>query len=412
MSKIVLAWEMGGGFGHINRLHQIATALVLRGHDVTVLIDEHNTKTLLNVYLNGLTYDLAKAPARSRQPLKFSRKLASFSEVLLASSYHDINTLTTAIGSWHDALNALSPEVLLCDAAPTALLASRGQAWKVITIGDDFFAPPNHIPPPKFIICKDLTAASIEHSEQQLVHNINTALARHKLPKIQHTGDIFVVNENVLLTIAELDGYAAARNSGHYYGHIPGEAFATQSLQWTNTGSVKVFAYLKLEYPQLQAFFIAVNDLDIEARIFVPGISSQEIRNFSTDKIVISSEPYRLDSSPTPGKYSEGLHQANILVCHGGSVAISGVVNGVKILTIPLQQEQFITGQCGINANVGMGLNPHADKTAIKNKLEALIKSKHMARTLLDCKTKYATFEPQRVLDLVISAIERAANSD
>ena len=121
MSKILLAWEHGADYGHVMRLATLARELVRRGHEpVLVLKDLAHAEPLLAG--QGLT--VLQAPLWLGDVSGLPQP-ASYAETLLHLGFLHPQALTGLCRAWRSLLALTGPDVLVCDHAPTALLAGR-----------------------------------------------------------------------------------------------------------------------------------------------------------------------------------------------------------------------------------------------------------------------------------------------
>lgn len=69
-------------------------------------------------------------------------KVASFSDILYFVGYGHLDLLTPLVRAWEHLFQAVKPDLVICDFAPTVTLAARGGV-PVIAIGDGFSQPPS-----------------------------------------------------------------------------------------------------------------------------------------------------------------------------------------------------------------------------------------------------------------------------
>lgn len=419
MTKILLVWEMGGGLGHISGLNVLANALVDKQHLVTMVLPEH---ALVNVYRNP-NYHYLTAPKTKQTQLQFSRSPASYTEVLLAAYYHNADELTRLIAAWKKIFTQEDADLIIFDAAPTALLASRGLRAKTINLGTAFFIPPNQYPLPPFTSAKGVTQKTLEKSDALLLRNVNQALSTNQLIPIDKFKPVFNVDLNLITSLPELDPYAAFRSVQKKQNEtvntekiLPNFTYIEQFLTHHNGDKIpldwssfltkkKVYVYLKYDYPQLKKFLTVFISKDIEARVYISGLPAKILTNDHIfdlplpKGIVISTEPYDL---------SEELGKADLIICHGGSLINQALLRGVPIMAIPLQQEQFTTAQKCIDHGLGLGLNPHEQQTAkISATLDELLVNSKYKVNAQKLKNTYSSAHIASPLAKALSEIEK-----
>lgn len=409
MHNIILIWEMGAELGHITRLKELAEKLCQKGHNVTFILNTPSLISALPPHYPTTPFNVIQAPAKwTKKSLKLSRKPANFSEILIANGYHKTQELTDQIQEWQQLLTSLNADLIIFDYAPTAILASRGLLCKKMSLDDPFSKPPNSYPLPIFSMARNVSINNLRISDDKLVNIVNKALCTLHIPPIKFAYDIFHVDRSILLSIEEVDPYANQRENTKYYGPISSNNLSGASLTWSaNPKTKKVFAYLKPDYPKLDELLDALSQLNIEAHIYIPSSTLKgeqgAMNNNKAPNIRISNTPYILDSS---------LQSADLLICHGGhSTTLNGIINGLPVLLIPLQQEQFITTQRCIDSGLGRGLNPHEGVKTIIPALLDLIETPHYRENARECQLKYQSFAFKPALDHTLEQAEKLLGS-
>lgn len=125
MARFLLAWELGGGMGHVMRLAPIAHALHAQGHALhLVLRDLSGADAALGDLASSPRVTLWQAPMWLPQ-LRGLPAPAVYAELLFRAGYLDATRLLSLVRAWQALLDAIAPDLLLADHAPTALLAAR-----------------------------------------------------------------------------------------------------------------------------------------------------------------------------------------------------------------------------------------------------------------------------------------------
>jgi UDP:flavonoid glycosyltransferase YjiC (YdhE family) len=120
MSRILCAWELGGGTGHLHILGPVGQALRARGHDVTYVLRDLVTASRFSAFSDA---QLLQAPINSR----VSRLPPSinYAELLNRVGYLDVDVLSALIEAWRGLLRLVGPDLVLAEHSPTALIAAR-----------------------------------------------------------------------------------------------------------------------------------------------------------------------------------------------------------------------------------------------------------------------------------------------
>lgn len=116
-----MAWELGANMGHMDRMLVSARVLRSRGHEVMLAL-----KDLSQAHGRIVTEGFAvlQTPAWLPRMAK-SPGLVNFSAVLAAAGWLDAAGLAGLLSGWRGLYRLCRPDLLICDHAPTALLAAR-----------------------------------------------------------------------------------------------------------------------------------------------------------------------------------------------------------------------------------------------------------------------------------------------
>ncbi|MGH8670439.1 MAG: glycosyltransferase, partial [Burkholderiales bacterium] len=137
MSRILYAWELGGGQGHIRNFLPVAAQLCRLGHRLSALVKDPAAVTPLLMPLGIETRQAALSaslPPPQAAPLNYAHMLGGF-------DYSDAPALRRRVELWRAAYAALRPDLIVADHAPTAVLAARGTYIRCATYGPGFCVP-------------------------------------------------------------------------------------------------------------------------------------------------------------------------------------------------------------------------------------------------------------------------------
>jgi len=142
MPNTLIAWEMGGGLGHVGPLRAVAAELARRGHTVRVAAANG---ALCERALPGV--EVVPCP---RLPVaeRLLRVPCTLADVLHDSGYASRERVVDAVGRWLALLDRVRADLLLADYSPTAMLATRGRRTPTAVIGSGFVCPRDLAPLP------------------------------------------------------------------------------------------------------------------------------------------------------------------------------------------------------------------------------------------------------------------------
>lgn len=381
MAKVLFVWEMGGKLGHILRLHTLANALTQLGHSVTIATPhkcalEHIQQQFI------LPYKTQLLTQRGSKPKRFPRKPANFSELLLLSGMVDSPNLTLQFSDTQNLCRTLSPDLVVCDAAPISQLVATREGIATVNMGDGFFAPPSSSPLPAFPNQNQITLEVLSQSEQALTTQLNSFLYNAGYPEISDVSEIFSGSKNLLLTIEELDIYQDTRGDANYFGRIPPPASPfSVDIVWKPESKYKILAYLDGSQPNIENILEALNEMKADVHIYL----------YRGEHLASHIAPYHaLHIYHHPLQLEKEMANASLFVSNGGhSTIVHAVTNGVPCIALPMHQEQFFTAQKLIDNHLGYGINPYNSVEKMLEKLHQVISSEKVADQCQTMKKKY-----------------------
>src|SRR5437870_405841 len=129
MSRVLIAWELGGNLGHVVYLRAVASALREQGHHVMFALRDLSKAAMLA--RAGFAFLPAPAPVRTRR----SGTYASYAAMLGGEVFPSAEAALVGALAWRSIFAAAQPQLLLADHAPIALLAARGTGIRTAVLG-------------------------------------------------------------------------------------------------------------------------------------------------------------------------------------------------------------------------------------------------------------------------------------
>jgi len=251
MARVLLAWELGGGYGHLASLRSAARALRALGHDTRFAV------RVLESAAEFLEPELGphlQAPVRLGQARNPVALQLSYASLLHNTAFDDPPGLAARIAAWRELMRAWSIERVVVDHSPIALIAARSLGLPAAAIGTGFDLPPEARPYPSFQPWAPVPQAQLERNEALVLIELNRALERLRLPPYQSIQEIYAGARRGLLTYSGLDHYDVPR-AEPYLG-VPDYAQGA-APQWPAGTGPRVLAYLR-PHPQLDAMLKAL----------------------------------------------------------------------------------------------------------------------------------------------------------
>jgi hypothetical protein len=343
---VMMAWELGGGLGHMVPLSQVARPLLEAGHTVhMVLTDLSGVPAALGALADHPRLQLWQAPYWP-SPLFGSADPASYAELLFRAGYLDAQRLAGLVQGWATLLDQLNPDLLLVDHAPTALLAARGRPLRRAQFGTGFFIPLMEAPIPSYREWEPVPRARVERSEALVRQTCNTILFQRGQPLLDHLHQLFECDETFLITVPELDHFERRSRSARppgmpppYWGSLASASHG-QAPQWPAGTGPALFVYLKSDYRALGSVLQALKSLASQQAApwrvlaYVPGLTAATVAAASAPGLHIVVDPVDMQAV---------CSSCDAVLCQSGSGTVATALHaGRPVLMLPMHMEQLL----------------------------------------------------------------------
>ena len=271
MSRILLAWELGGGYGHLATLRTAARRLRAAGHDCLFAV-----RMLKNAaeFLEPELGPVLQAPVRLGEGFSPVAVQLSYASLLHNTGFDHPAGLAARVAAWRELMRAWKVERLVVDHSPIALIAARSLGLPAAAIGSGFDLPPQTAPYPSFQPWAPVPQAQLARNEEQVLLELNRALERLRLAPYASLQEIYQGCGRALLTYAELDHYDAPRTEP-YLG-VPNYARGAAPA-WPAGSAPRVLAYLR-PHPQLEAMLQALAASKARVLLRIAEIGPERLR--------------------------------------------------------------------------------------------------------------------------------------
>lgn len=393
MAHVVGVWELGGHLGHLGRFAALVPRFIERGYRVTLVL-----RDLARVqHLEGL-----KQAAVLQAPLWMPRSRSapahpvSMPEILQHYGYLSVPGLHGMLRAWRDTFETLQPDLLLCDFAPTALLAARDQPFVRASIGSGYAIPPDGVSPmPTFRPVSPEVRARSLRAEQKVTSVIQNVCETLGQPRINNVSDLFKVDESFLCTLPDLDHYDRPQPA-KYWG-LPTQSSGGEEPNWTDSKRKKVFAYVKPPGAHFDTTIQALQQSGYEAEVFAPGISSAAMQKYTSSTLRISSKPYNL---------TKVFDTCDAVICHAGhETVVPALIAGRPVVLMPLQMEQHALARRVEAQGIGELVAPDS-LSSLPQALERMLDASCIERTRVFA-SKHSVKSPSATIDNIVERCEQ-----
>lgn len=324
MKKVLFAWELGDGLGHVSRLLPIAN--ILRDNGVECAFVVRNL-IVTHSMIAREGYKVFQAPFVTpyAPPDVRDKVIASIGDVLATVGYIEPDKLTALTDGWAAIFDSFDPDLVIADYSPTAGLAAFGER-PVVPVGDWFTLPPGNWS--EFRTFKDapnrVAPERLLETVQQVQRRRGKALP-DRVPALMHGARNFVV------TIPELDPYQNDREDTETSPLRPLPAPASQEPEQD------YFAYLSNGYAGTQKALETLAQSNWSGDIYLRD-ANDEVRNRWRDRGLT------IHNAPRP--IEQAVAKSRVVIHHGGIGTLEQVLAiGRPQCIVPRHFEQLKNGE-------------------------------------------------------------------
>jgi UDP:flavonoid glycosyltransferase YjiC (YdhE family) len=393
MARILFAWELGGGMGHIAPYLPLLNSLRKKGHQVAFALRnlEFADLTLGN---SGIPYFQAPVMLdKARDEISRPHNLA---QILHNVGYGDVNLLTGLAKAWQQLFAHYRPDIIVFDYSPTAQLAARTLPCRKVVIGSGFFLPPNLSPLPLLRKQPSPALSAVHRDEQRILANINTVLHRLGSTPITRLAQLYDVDEQVLSSFRELDHYVERQKdmAVQYWGPL-GKSGMGQPPRWPEGKGKRIYAYLK-NFKTLPALLRSLQQLQTPTLIYAPEVPQHIKHKFACNTLHFSEQPLDLD------KTASSCDLAIAHATHGTCTTF--LLAGKPLLLLPLYLEQRLVSDNIVRLGAGVAA-PQLHPEGMGKKLHELLANPGYGEAARAFAGKYAGFDADKMEQLLLERI-------
>ena len=329
MSRVLIAWELGGNYGHLARCIRIAKILRDHGHNVAFVVRDARTAAEM---LGKLGFVYFQSP-HAGSPTKLANPPANFSEILIGKGYADQWALLGMTRAWQALFQFFRPDVILADHAPTALFAAHIMSIPAIPIGIGLSVPKAAVPQPSIRPWEPVPESRLMHADRTVNHCLEV-VANAMGFKGRRPPTLVDLYANALLAFFPEFDHLGVRPGGNYIGPILSFP-PPKTIQWQGERPHRIIAYLRSETRGFTSLIQALrNTSDFESIVMVPGLGEANAKQLSAPHLKIFRDTVAIEDL---------LKDANIMISQGGSGTMAQtLLNGVPMLVLPHHVEQYL----------------------------------------------------------------------
>lgn len=339
MLGALLAWEHGGGRGHVVPLRTVAESVGDRFTFDAALRDltfKDELAGLCNpVQGPWLPFFDERRKARGN-PVPSTR-----GELLGDIGFLRPEILREIIGWWQGVMRECEISLVIADNAPCALLAARGLGIPSVSIGTGYSVPPPNAETFPILLPRHTTRI---YDEAEIVEAINSVVPEFGIPKLERLPEVYSGTDQLAFTLEMLDPYTEWRTQPLLPPIIGGTVEPTP-------GGEEIFVYFSTTEQSDTGLMEAIGSLGATpVRAFIPLIDDKTAEDLTRRGVHVERTPVPVD---LVAKRSRLLVNA----AQHGTVCM-GLAAGLPQVSVPQQPEQ----QYNADAVEGRGVLISVDK--------------------------------------------------
>jgi UDP:flavonoid glycosyltransferase YjiC (YdhE family) len=362
--RILFAWELGANYGHATKIAETADAI---GPLADIVIAARSLDAIATTapHLVPVTVQAPYADTPDGR-----RPVVSYPDALGFCGWNEAETLAGLVRRWRALIAEVEPDMIVSQAAPTALLAARGGRSALAVLGSGYDAPPRAAPMPPFL--PGMTQEAAAEAEARTLEIAEAAMARVGGEAPAPFCHLFDVASFALVALPQTDHYGdrAAIEPQHppYLGQLYSADIGAER-DWAGDGRHRILAYLRPGSPgfaaAVQSFAARAGAWDV--LLAAPGIGASLRDRLAAAGVRAVDGPLRLDRL---------MENADLMVSHASNGVVSAAVTaGIPQVLLPTQTEQTMCAHTLARQKLAVGASGRVDAAALTTLLDRALAS-------------------------------------
>lgn len=401
MLRVLLIWELGGGFGHYSTLLPVADAFARRQCRPYLSLQDLASSQYI---IANSPFTILQSPLWLHMPTNTSSTpLSSYSDILKTFGFLNPTELTGIVKAWRGMYEIIEPDLLVFNHAPTALLAARGMNIPKVTLGSGFFVPPKTDPFTPFHYWRQNNIEKQKMQELQILSSVNQVLDKISVPVMSSLQELFDVDYNVITSFPEYDHYPSRINA-EYAGPIS-VSDEGEIPTWPSDGEKHIFVYVISRFAGINHLIEGLLATNYKVLVYVKGDSSSLIQKY---------ECARLHFSKTPVSLAEVIPQTDLAITHAGvGTTTEFIRGGVPLLLLPRQTEQYLFGRRVVDRGSAIMLEANNQKPEdYRDAIHKLLRNKKYTTIAKKISNLHKGYDQNEQLEKIVTNCIQLINND
>lgn len=394
--RILLTWELGLNLGHLARLLPVASKLKERGH--AVLIASRDPASAAQV-LGPTSISYVQAPYLAHGH-RLPHRAAGYSDILRAQGWGDFATLRGLTEGWNNLYRMFSPDLIVADYSPTAVLAAHITSRPVLLIGNGFELPPASAPLPPFPAFSWASAEQAAASEALVLDMANRVAGKMRGTPLRSLRDMVSPTRALLVTVPDLDHYGR-RDGARYIGPLL-QPLDGLSLDWPQARLPKrVFVFVRPDTVRAAEILGALKSVEAAVLCVAPGFTDEQLLAHRAPNVVLSGRLANL---------SRLTASADLCVSYGAEgTMLSFLFAGVPQLITPYHVETHMAAKRIEALGLGLSLRTPQTVDTVRDAIQSILSRDDLTANARNFSALHAPIL-EFAIACAVSEIEQAAS--
>lgn len=389
MARVLLAWELGGNYGHLVALRALACELRRHGHECVFAVRMLGPA---QEFLDPKLGPLVQSPVRLTPGGRRVRTQLSYASLLHNVGFNDPLELAGRIQAWRTLYGALRTEFVFADHSPVALVAARTLGIPAARVGNGFTLPPVLAPFPAFRPRANLPQSVLLRNEAVVLKELNHALALLKLRPLPLLQDIFHGTTPALLTYAPLDHYEVERTEA--FRGLPDYSYGAPP-KWPDGKGPKIFAYLR-QSPALPVVLKALKQSKARVLLRLPGSAADAAAAVQRPGLAVA---------PSAVHFRAAAESADAFINYGAHATVTEfLLAGKPGVLVPDLSERVLTARRAVSLGAALSVRPTGIAT-VKRAIDQALEDPRPRRAAQAFAAKHGRHDRARILPQLVGEL-------
>lgn len=376
---VLLINELGAGYGHVEPLLRVGTALADRGCRIICAMNDVVRPGLL---LRRIGFPVVQAPIWPGHRIE---KGVGYGDLLTLQGFESVPALRLMTGAWQDLFDLVAPDLIVADHSPTAALTAY-RTIPTVLIGNGFAMPPPDLPdfPP---LSSDGEPIGSEARLLEVVTEVQAHRGKAAPPTLP---SLFAADYRGVLTLPELDPYGDCRSED-----VLGRIESLPDYTPRSAGR-SIYAYIGTEHPDIHDIVAGLCTADAALTCHVRGDPGAFASMLEKSGATVLAEPADL---------SQALPACAAVVGYASTgLAHAALAAGRPQLALPYDLEKGATAALLDRLGLARTVPTGAGAKAITEAVEALLAERRYADHAAACAQSLLARPPTDALAAIVEA--------